>query len=51
MAERTWEVIGRHAMIPSLGGLGLFIGKLGKHVWKARSYTYDYQWNFDRGRF
>jgi hypothetical protein len=28
MAERTWEAIGRPAMIPSLGGLGLFIGKL-----------------------
>jgi hypothetical protein len=26
--ERTWEVIGRPAMIPSLGGIGLFRGKL-----------------------
>ena len=28
MTERTWEAIGRPAMIPSLGGIGLFIGKL-----------------------
>jgi hypothetical protein len=28
MTERTWEAIGRHAMIPSLGGIGLFKGKL-----------------------
>ena len=28
MTERTWEAIGRLAMIPSLGGVGLFIGKL-----------------------
>jgi hypothetical protein len=28
MTERTWEAIGRPAMIPSLGGLGLFRGKL-----------------------
>jgi hypothetical protein len=28
MTERTWEAIGRHAMIPSLGGLGLVRGKL-----------------------
>jgi hypothetical protein len=28
MTERTWEAIGRLAMIPSLGGLGLFRGKL-----------------------
>jgi hypothetical protein len=26
--ERTWEAIGRPAMIPSLGGISLFIGKL-----------------------
>ena len=28
MTKRTWEDIGRFAMIPSLGGLGLFRGKL-----------------------
>jgi hypothetical protein len=28
MPERTWEYIGRPAMIPSLGGIGLFKGKL-----------------------
>jgi hypothetical protein len=28
MTERTWEAIGRPAMIPSLGGIGLFIRKL-----------------------
>jgi hypothetical protein len=28
MTERTWEDIGRHAMIPSLGGIRLFKGKL-----------------------
>jgi hypothetical protein len=28
MLERTWEAIGRPAMIPSLGGIGLFRGKL-----------------------
>ena len=28
MLERTWEAIGRHAMIPSLGGISLFRGKL-----------------------
>jgi hypothetical protein len=28
MIERTWEAIGRHAMIPSLEGIGLFRGKL-----------------------
>jgi hypothetical protein len=28
MRERTWESIGKLAMIPSLGGIGLFIGKL-----------------------
>jgi hypothetical protein len=28
MPERTWEVIGRPAMIPSLGGIILFRGKL-----------------------
>jgi hypothetical protein len=30
MTERTWEAIGRPSMIPSLGGLGLFRGKLVK---------------------
>jgi hypothetical protein len=28
MTERTWEAIGRLAMIPSLGGIGIFKGKL-----------------------
>jgi hypothetical protein len=28
MTERTWEIFGKHAMIPSLGGIGLFRGKL-----------------------
>jgi hypothetical protein len=28
MIERTWKDIGRPAMIPSLGGIGLFRGKL-----------------------
>jgi hypothetical protein len=28
MTERTWEAIGRPTMIPSLGGIGLFRGKL-----------------------
>jgi hypothetical protein len=28
MTERTWEAIGRHVMILSLGGIGLFKGKL-----------------------
>jgi hypothetical protein len=28
MTERTWEAIGRHAMIPSLRGIRIFRGKL-----------------------
>jgi hypothetical protein len=28
MPKRTWESIGNPAMIPSLGGIGLFRGKL-----------------------
>jgi hypothetical protein len=28
MPERTWEAIGRIFMIPSLGGIGIFKGKL-----------------------
>jgi hypothetical protein len=28
MIERTWEAIGNPVMIPSLGGIGLFRGKL-----------------------
>jgi hypothetical protein len=28
MTERTWEAIGKASMIPSLGGIGLFRGKL-----------------------
>jgi hypothetical protein len=30
MTERTWEAIGKPDMIPSLGGIGLFIGKMVK---------------------
>jgi hypothetical protein len=26
--ERTWEILGKPTMIPSLGGIGLFIGKM-----------------------
>jgi hypothetical protein len=26
MTERTWEILGKPAMIPSLGGIGLFRG-------------------------
>jgi hypothetical protein len=28
MTKRTWETLGKHVMIPSLGGIGLFRGKL-----------------------
>jgi hypothetical protein len=28
MTEITWEILGKPTMIPSLGGLGLFRGKL-----------------------
>jgi hypothetical protein len=28
MIERNWEILGKPAMIPSLGGVGLFRGKL-----------------------
>jgi hypothetical protein len=28
MTERTWEILGNPAMIPSLGGIGLFRGNL-----------------------
>jgi hypothetical protein len=28
MTERTWEIIGRPTMIPLLGGIGLFRGKM-----------------------
>ena len=28
MTESTWEVVGKPAMIPSLGGIGLFRGKM-----------------------
>jgi hypothetical protein len=28
MTKRTWEILGNLAMIPSLGGIGLFRGKL-----------------------
>jgi hypothetical protein len=28
MTERTWEILGKPAMIPSLRGIGLFRGKL-----------------------
>jgi hypothetical protein len=37
MLERTWEYIGRPAMIPSIGGISLFRGKIvslcGRLVW------------------
>jgi hypothetical protein len=41
MIERTWELLGKPAMIPSLGGIGLFRGKLVKPMWEARSDTYE----------
>jgi hypothetical protein len=28
MTESTWEILGRSAMIPSLGGIRLFKGKM-----------------------
>jgi hypothetical protein len=28
MTKRTWEILGKPAMVPSLGGIGLFRGKL-----------------------
>jgi hypothetical protein len=28
MTERTWEILGKPAMVPSLEGIGLFRGKL-----------------------
>jgi hypothetical protein len=28
MTEITWEILGKHAMTPSLGGIGLFRGKM-----------------------
>ena len=28
MTERTWEILGKPAMVPSLGGIGLFKGKM-----------------------
>jgi hypothetical protein len=28
MTKSTWELLGKPAMIPSLGGIGLFRGKL-----------------------
>jgi hypothetical protein len=28
MTESTWEILGKPAMIPSLGGIGLFKGKM-----------------------
>jgi hypothetical protein len=28
MTEKTWETLGKPAMVPSLGGIGLFKGKL-----------------------
>jgi hypothetical protein len=28
MIESTWEILGRPAMVPSLGGIGFFRGKL-----------------------
>jgi hypothetical protein len=28
MTERTWEILGKPVMVPSLGGIGLFRGKM-----------------------
>jgi hypothetical protein len=28
MTKRTWETLGNPTMVPSLGGMGLFKGKL-----------------------
>jgi hypothetical protein len=28
MTERTWEIFGKPVMVPSLGGIGLFRGKM-----------------------
>jgi hypothetical protein len=28
VTERTWEILGKPAMVPSLGGIRLFRGKL-----------------------
>jgi hypothetical protein len=28
MTERTWEILGKPAMVPSLGGIGFFKGKM-----------------------
>jgi hypothetical protein len=28
MTKRTWEILGKYAMVPSLGGIGLFRGKM-----------------------
>ena len=28
MIERTWEILGKHVMTPSLGGIGIFRGKM-----------------------
>jgi hypothetical protein len=28
MPESTWEILGKTAMVPSLGGIGLFKGKM-----------------------
>jgi hypothetical protein len=28
MTERTWEILGNPAMAPSLGGIGMFKGKM-----------------------
>jgi hypothetical protein len=28
MPESTWEILGKPAMVPSLGGIGLFKGKM-----------------------
>ena len=28
MTESTWEILGKPAMVPSLGGIGLFKGKM-----------------------
>jgi hypothetical protein len=50
MLERTWEAIGKPAMIPSLGGTSFFRGNLVNLCGRLARDTYDCQWNFDRGR-
>jgi hypothetical protein len=50
MTKRTWETLGKPAMIPSLGGIRLLRGNMIKLMWKAHPDIYECQWKFDRGR-